>query len=154
MTTCKSEISDIFSIFHDGSITKFHDNGDNCIINIDCMYLAERINQDHLYFILKVNGLRELSLNVWPRNKDREPWVMTDPKQIFQAELDIFNSELINDKIVVRVGQEGDKTLDYSGGDLTFDCDSIEIFTQDFNIISYETLVNVCKHYWDEFGRR
>ncbi len=151
MTYNKSEISDIFSIFHDGSIMKFHDHGDNCILNIDCMYLAERINQDHLYFILKINGLRDLSFNVWPRNTDKEAWIMTDPGQIFQTELDIFNSELINDKIVVRVGQESNKTLDYSGGDLTFDCDSIEIFTQDLNIISYEALVNVCKQYWDKF---
>jgi hypothetical protein len=79
---------------------------------------------------------------------------MTDVKKIFQADLDIFNSDLVDDKIQVRVGQESDKTLNYAGGDLFFNCDSIEIKTPDNKVVSYDKLVDVCKSYWDDFEKR
>ncbi len=79
---------------------------------------------------------------------------MTDPQNIFQADLDIFNSDITDGIIGVRVGQEANTKLDYSGGNLQFDCDAIEIYTPDNNEISFDKLVLVCREYWDDFEKK
>ena len=151
MTTDIKEISDIFSIFHDGGITKFEERQDFSLMHIDCMYLAERIDKDFTSFVLKIYNPKDIQLKTWPQDKKDEAKIIKDINIIFQTELDIYRSEIVNGKLLVYVGQNLDNSLEYAGGDLTFDCSAIEIFDQNNNIIHYSDLVAVCKKYWDDF---
>src|SRR5688572_5314026 len=154
MTTDITEISDIFSIFHDGVIAKCEQYNDFVLLHIGCMYLAERINKDFDSFLLKIHHFQNLELKTWPRESDNESRIIDDINIIFLTELDIYRSEVKNNMPFVYVGQNSDHSLDYVGGDLVFSCSGVEIFDQDKNPISYHNLVTVCKSYWDDFENR
>ncbi len=154
MTTDIKEISDIFSIFHDGGITRYEEHPEFSLMYIDCMYLAELINKDFTSFVLKIHNPKDIQLKTWPQDKKDEAKIIKDINIIFQTELDIYRGEVVDNKCLVCVGQNFDNSLDYAGGDLTFSSLSIDIFDQNRNILSYHDLVAVCKKYWDDFESR
>ena len=55
---------------------------------------------------------------------------------------------------MIKVGQNDVSTLDYVGGDLSFDCSGVEIFDPRNIEINFSELVEVCEKYWKEFTDR
>src|SRR5688572_9998611 len=105
MTTDIIEISDIFSIFHDGDITKCEQDNDFILLHIDCMYLAERINKDFISFTIKIHNLHHLELKTWSRESENESRLIDDINIIFQTDLEIYRSEVKNNMPLIYVGQ-------------------------------------------------
>ena len=149
-----NEISEIFSIFHDGRITKYAHHSNYSFLYIDCMYLAERFDKEFDYFILKIYEMENVELSVWPRDSDNPSYKIQKGETLFQYPLDIYDSEILDNKLIVRVGQNDNSGLDYVGGDLSFRCLGIEIYDPKLSEIKFEELVRICDKYWKYFSER
>ncbi|HEX7412885.1 MAG TPA: hypothetical protein VF411_02485 [Bacteroidia bacterium] len=153
MITDISEISDLFSIFHDGSISKYINYSDHAILHIDCMYLAERFDEDFDHFILKIYGIKNIELKLWAEEENQSP-IIIDSKVIFQIPLDIQDGEVKSNNVVIHVGANAHPSLDNFSGDLSFECSGVEIFDPKLKQLTFKELVQVCEQYWKDFENR
>ncbi|WP_375559601.1 hypothetical protein ACE193_17955 [Bernardetia sp. OM2101] len=151
--TQKQDMADVFSVLHDGMIEEYKIEDDNLVLKIYCQYLAKDINISHEYFSIKLNQLKSISLMPWLKNSQEEIF-WKDTELIFQKGLEILNAEVISENIIRVVcdcNYEFDSSLNYVGGTLEFDCNSIRIFDEAKNEISLDYLKEIATKYWNKF---
>lgn len=149
MITSKELIADVFDIFHDGSIILHKESKTYHIWKIECLYLAELVNEKFDSFYIKIHKPRLIEFEPWFTSSDSPDETWKTSKKIFQAELDIGNTKIINDIIEIYCNQF-DKDFNYSGGTLKLDCEAIEITDEKGANLGHSELAKLCNSYWNE----
>lgn len=146
-------VRDIFSIFHDGTISSCTVNGDELTLEIAIQYLAERVKPEFRKFKIRLFGVSSVRFSTWPSDLKSEPAVLTDIQRIFEADLEILEGNLNDDEIEV-VCNQCSAELAYCGGELRFRCLGAEVMDESGRVFSIEELNELCKGYWDDWSRR
>lgn len=146
------DIIDTFSILHDGTISAWTGNKDLLTLTVDCEYLAERIDKSFDKFFVELIQLEELLLLTWPNPFDSPVKTLTEPSDIFKAELEILSADIKDEKVVITCNQH-DTEFDYCGGILTISCASIKVYDQLKNELTIDQLDQICSEYWDEWSK-
>jgi hypothetical protein len=146
LITNKENIADAFSAFHDGNIIFEKEKNSNQIWKIDCEYLARMINPKFKFFWIKIYQVKSLQFDAWmnPFELPKEIW--TNTQEVFKAELEISSAQEKNNKIVISCNQH-DSDFNFLGGELFFDCESIEVFDEKWNKIEENELGEICNKY-------
>lgn len=151
--TANENIRDVFSILHDGTISAWTGDKDLLALTVDCQYLAERIDKLFDKFYVELIQVDELSLSTWPNPFDIPVQTLTEPSDIFKAELELLSADIKDEKVVIACNQH-DTDFDYCGGNLTISCQAIKIFDQNKNELTIDQFGIICKSYWEEWSRR
>jgi len=146
-------ISDIFSIFHDGGIVKCDREHDQLIIEVEIEYLAQRVNPEFTKFVVCLSGAENIQFSTWPSDLKSPPEVLVDESLIFEPELEILESNVKDGAIQVICNQHSHE-LDYCGGELSFIAKSAEVTDEAEKVYSLEELDTICKEYWDEWSNK
>lgn len=148
MTTTEN-ISNIFSILHDGTISAWMGNKDLLYLTIECEYLAERIDKSFDRFYVELIDIEKLELNPWTNSIELPTIINTTYADIFKAELEILSAEVIDDIVVITCNQH-DKNFDYCGGNLAIRCKEVKVYDQNKNELTIDQLGDICKIYWEQ----
>jgi hypothetical protein len=151
--TATKDISDIFSILHDGTISGWIGDKDLLELTVDCEYLAERIDKSFDKFYVELSDLEKLELEPWTNPVDLPTFIKIDFADIFKADLEILSADIKGDVVVVTCNQH-DTNFDYCGGNLTIGCKSIKLFDQNKNELSIDQIDKICNKYWDEWSKK
>jgi len=151
--TSLENIRALFSILHDGTISNFSVDKNILTLTVDCQYLAERIDKSFDKFFVDIIEVETLFLTTWPNPLDQPVKTLTEPKEMFKAELEILSADIKEDKVVISCSQH-DTSFDYCGGNVTINCEKIKVYDQKKNEITIAKLDEICKNYWDEFSKR
>jgi len=153
MRSILDEIRDVFSIFHDGTISAYYGDMNLLRIQIDCEYLAERVAPSYKNFYVELEYIKKLEFIPWMNPIELSQIFLKEVKEIFQAGLVILSAEIENEHVKIYCNQHN-TTFNYCGGNLLINCKSIKAFDQKNNQITIEKLTNICNGYWDDFGKR
>lgn len=146
-------VSTMFSIFHDGSISHCKKEESILQFNAEVQYLAERINLSYGAFRVTLYGIEDLSFTTWPNDTKAEPDTLTDIDAIFTPELEILSSEVGIDSIKVACNQPL-PNLGYCGGILKFSLNSAVVKDEAEKEYSIEELCSLSSDYWDEWANK
>ncbi len=144
------EISEIFSIFHDGVVVAYHITNDSVKLEIEISYLAQRIIPTYTKFLVSLQNARDFSFNTWLRDSDDCPSTFNEVPKIFAGEPDILNSEVKNGSIEVTMNQSSTE-FDYCGGTLSFKADSASVTDEGGKEYTIRELGQICEDYWNEW---
>jgi hypothetical protein len=146
-------IRDIFSIFHDGSITHSSLEADTLSFDVEIQYLAERVSRAFRKFHVRLLGVANIHFSTWPRDLKSEPAVLTDPQKIFEPDLEILEGSL-NGKEVQVVCNQHASDFPYCGGELRLRGAAAEVTDEAGKSYSLDELTALCKGYWDDWAKR
>lgn len=149
----QENIRDIFSIFHDGSITSCYTNTDSLLMKVEISYLAERIDPNFSEFTLCIYGVSNIYFSTWLSDLKSEPVIIREIERIFKPELEILEGNIENEKIKVVCNQHSSE-FDYCGGELYLSIISCEVLDEVGKSYSIEELDILCKEYWDEWENK
>jgi hypothetical protein len=152
MTAIK-DIRDIFSILHDGGISACTCDKNLLILTVECQYLAERIDKSFDRFYVELRQVDEFCFATWPNPIDLPVRTLTEPSDIFKAELEILSADIKEEKVVVACNQH-DTDLDYCGGNLTIVCETIKVYDQNKNELTIAALDKICNDYWHQASKK
>lgn len=141
-------IEDVFAILHDGFIVAFEGTFLNLVLDIQCQYLAERINPNFENFFVELIDIKTLEFEIWPNPISLPKIVMREPEEIFTAELEILSASIIDGCVQVTCNQH-DLSYDYCGGNLLVNCNAIKMYDQDKNELTIDFMDKVCNDYWN-----
>jgi len=147
--TATEDIRDIFSILHDGGISAWTGDRNLLTLTVECQYLAERIDKYFDRFYVELTHVDQLFLSTWPNPFDLPVQTLTEPSDIFKAELEILSADIKDEKVVIACSQH-DTDFDYCGGNLTISCQTIKVFDQSKNELTIDQFDIKCKSYWDD----
>lgn len=146
-------LSEMFSIFHDGGISHFAFNGFNLSLEIQISYLAERVNPSYQIFKIVLQNASDIQFTTWPNDPNAEPKKLSSIAEIFEHELEILNGEVADDSFKVICSQPS-PTCDYCGGELLLKADSASVTDEDGKDYSLEELRQICRGYWSDWEKR
>ncbi len=142
----QQEISDVFSAFHDAVITKFEMVNQNCQLIIECQYLADMINSDYERFFLTLSNCSHILFEAW--FNEAESKCIADITEIEKLELEIYDSEYIENKILVNCYFDYPSVNLSGGGVLSFESDGVTINDHDKQKISSNQFLEICDQFW------
>ncbi|WP_085908899.1 hypothetical protein [Kiloniella majae] len=145
------DISDIFSIFHDGGIVAAYHQDESFVLEIEIQYLSQRVNPEYNGFKVSLYGFSNAVFTTWPKDSKSNPKKITNVKSIFKSELEILQANLDDNKIEV-LCELLSSEYDYYGGKLSFTVNSAEVQDDSGKVYSIEELGVLCKSYWDEWA--
>ena len=146
-------IVDIFSILHDGVISSWAGDKNAMTLTVECRYLAESIDKSFDRFYVELSQVSELLFITWPNHVDIQAQTLTEPNDIFKAELELLSAEIKEGKVVIACNQH-DSNFDYCGGNLTIICNKIKIFDQNKYELTIDELDKISKKYWNEWSTK
>ncbi len=146
-------IVDIFSILHDGVISSWASDKNAMTLTVECRYLAESIDKSFDRFYVELSQVSELLFITWPNAVDIQVQTLTEPNDIFKAELELLSAEIKDGKVVIACNQH-DSNFDYCGGSLTIICNRIKIFDQNKYKLTIDELDKISKKYWNEWSTK
>ena len=149
----QQDIIDIFSILHDGTIEGWTGDSSKLVLTVSCFYLAELIDKNFEYFYIEITEIQKIELDTWIDPIENGPQIFTELTDIFKAELEILSADK-KDKDVVITCNQPFRDMNYSGGNLIINCGSIKVFDHDKNELTIERFEEICKQYWDNFGKK
>lgn len=144
-------LSNIFSVFHDGGIARYSANENNLDLDIEIMYLAERVNPAFRHFHVSLHDIRNLYFSTWPKESAAEPSILRSPAQIFEPELEILSGEYDSEQVMVICNQSSAE-CDYCGGILYFSASDATVTDEAGQEYSIDALHRLCEDYWDEWS--
>lgn len=147
------DIKNIFSILHDGTISAWTGDKSLLTLTIECEYLAERIDKTFNKFYVELTNIDKIELDPWTNRVDLPTIIKTDLADIFKAELEVLSADIKEEEVVVICDQH-DTDFDYCGGNLLISCQTIKIFDQNKNQLTIDQFGEICKNYWDEWGKK
>lgn len=122
-------IRDVFSIFHDGVINSFAGDESSLLLEVECHYLAKRIDKSFNNFYIKLEEIDKLYLQTWPNPFDLPVKVLEKATDIFKAKLEILSVDIKDGNAIIACNQHN-LEFDYCGGYLTLTCNSIKVYDQ------------------------
>jgi hypothetical protein len=150
--TATEDIRDIFSILHDGGISSWTGDRNLLTLTVECQYLAKRIDKSYDRFHVELAHVDELFLSTWPNPFELPVKTLTEPSDIFKAELEILSADIKDEKVVIACNQH-DTDFNYCGGNLTISCETIKVFDQNKNELTIDQFDVICKSYWDDMHK-
>lgn len=148
--TTHQNLADIFSIFHDGTITDWSGDMHHLRLTIECEYLAELINPTFDTFYVELFGIEFLEFEPWPDPVDLPVILQTDIPAIFQTELGILNGE-VGENCVKIICETLERNIGYVGGILHLNCSDAGMFNQQQQPITLDRLKEIATIYWNRF---
>lgn len=142
-------VSDIFSIFHDGILVHHQCDGDDLVLTIEILYLAERVSQTFTKFRVRLHRCEGVSFTTWQNDSKSDPTRLDDLDLIFRPDLDIFRASVKADTIEVVCNQD-DADCDFCGGILAFNANRATVEDEAGKSYSLDELNALCKAYWDD----
>lgn len=73
-----SNISDVFSIFHDGGIVRCHEENRSLLLKVEIQYLAERVNPAFRKFSVLLEDVKDVHFATWPSDLKSAPEAIKD----------------------------------------------------------------------------
>lgn len=145
-------IAELFTIFHDGSITLIEHN-ENLLLEVDIQYLAERIDPRYSKFFLTLHDVEAVAFLTWPRDKTAEPERLTSVPKIFSADLEILEGAVENGKLKVNCWQHaGASPCTYCT--LSFQTTAATVKDESGRACTLDELDKISRDYWTEFQAR
>ncbi len=144
-------LSDIFSVFHDGGITRYSANGANLELEVEVPYLAERVNPAFRSFRVALLQVQNLSFTTWPKDREAEPSILRLLSQIFEPELEILSGEVDGELIKV-ICNQSDAGGDYCGGELFFSAVGATVTDEGGKEYSIDELRQLSSEYWQKWS--
>ena len=143
MITGLDYLSSMFDVFHDGGLIFVAQDGADLVMQVEILYLAERVHPDYSLFNVRLQGVRNLS----SRNLNNEE-VLTDLPAIFADEFEILSANVVGDGLeVLCVKGFGDSLM------LSFRIESAVVTDEGGKDYSIEDLVELSNGYWEEFRK-
>ncbi len=96
-----SNIEAIFSIFHDGVISRHQVKGGELVLEVEIQYLAERINPTYRSFQVVLENVENIRFTTWSSGLKSESELITEPSIIFKPDLDILEGNIKEEQIQV-----------------------------------------------------
>jgi len=140
-------IKEVFTMFHDGAICGYTGDSAKLTLKIECLYLAERINPEFDSFFVELLNVETLYFVTW-HSEENPSEKITGVQKIFEPELEIISAEIVGNIVEVHCRQDN-KQFAYSGGVLHLSCGVIKVLDQDGKEITMDSLISLCKQYWD-----
>lgn len=147
------ELDAVFSIFHDGSIASWSGDKRRLTLKINCLYLAERIDQSYDCFYVDLVNVDRIEFKAWMNLPDDSCESKTELDDVFSGDLEIMSAEIVSGVVCVTCLQH-DPSLDYSGGVLSIGCESIRLYDHGKNEITIAALTVICRDYWENLERK
>ena len=145
--TATEDICAIFSILHDGDIVAWDEDVQLLTLTIECAYLARCIDSTFELFYIEIIDFDQLSLSTWPNPFHLERQLLTAPKDIFKAKLEILSADINNEEVVITCNQH-DTRFDFCGGHLTLIGKAIKVFDQNRSELTINQLALIAENYW------
>ena len=142
----------LFNIFHDGGIVHYAQKGCDLELDIEIMYLAERVNADYRTFRLTLEKT-QLVFETWPKDITAKPARVSAYAQIFHPELEILGAEIEGDVLNVACNQSSVDS-DYCGGNLLLRAESAIVADEGGKSYSIEELQELCRNYWEDWKNK
>lgn len=149
------EQKDIFNMFHDGSLTPFHQVDNDLHFEVEIEYLAQMLHPTYHHFKGILKNCRRLTLTFW----DDEA-IIEDRDRInaLVDELEIANAASHPDGVSIYCHRYGWLSHDRYGslpsGELFVVCDAIMLFDEAGQAMGSDDLRTICQNYWQGFGKR
>ncbi|HTD05193.1 hypothetical protein [Undibacterium sp.] len=153
MTINAEHVSEIFSVFHDGTIVGQAFDGSLLDLEVEIIYLAVRVNPNFRSFRLRLLNTRDIRFKVWPNDVNAEPYEILSVPQIFQPELEILRGKSDGDAVKVICSQVS-KGFDYCGGELSLRASSAVVTDESGIEYSICDLKKLSEEYWADWERR
>lgn len=99
----------------------FEGNKNCSTLIVECPYLAKQVNRSFDSFYVELLEVAELSLLTWPNPFNLPAQVLSEPKDIFKATLEVLSADISGDAVLIACNQH-DTSFDYCGGNLTLSC--------------------------------
>ncbi|MEM0966109.1 MAG: hypothetical protein AAGJ81_08185 [Verrucomicrobiota bacterium] len=147
MISLQEEISDIFSVLHDGHIESSERNEDTLSFSVSIMYLTERIEGSNMIHVA-LFGYRNSEFIAWMKDgnsKTISDYSLTD--------LDILSGKVEEGRIRADFSNHSSDS-EYCGGTLYFECDSYAIEAPEGKSITLHAIKEVAAKYWGDFGKK
>ena len=135
-----SEVRDIFAMLHDGEVAKCTGDRGRLTLEVNCEYLAERINKSFTSFFVECTNIDKLEFHPWMNPSTLPQRIDTEIKAIFNKGLEILAAGIEDDFVKITCNQHNHH-FDFCGGSLFLSCQSITIFDQDMNALTITELV-------------
>ena len=148
-----TSISDIFNIFHDGSIRNYEYVDSDLILQIEIQYLAERIHKKYTTFSLRLIELEMVVLEPWYDDHDKKEPHVKKIQEIFSPELEILSSEVADNVISISCSQS-QPGYGYCGGFLKLRVAKATVQDEVGEYLSLEQLGNISSSYWKEWSEK
>lgn len=147
-----ADIATVMNDFHDAEIVLETATQNTLTWKINCEFLAELIDPTFDHFWIKVNRYETLRFVPWlkPIASPEEIW--ETPHQIFMTGLDILSARAHEETVIMSCLQH-DPTHRFTGGMLSLTCESIEVFTQEWNSLEFLECKAIFQQYWSKHGR-
>ncbi len=136
------EIADIFATFHDGGIESWEGGFEKLNLKIDCIYLAQMIDQEYEYFFVTLEEIELLEFHPW------EGQVIKELSDILSPELEIAYSKVEDNTVKISCHKYDDNWGDV-GGELWLKAKSISVRNQGQINIPTEDLYEISRTYWN-----
>jgi hypothetical protein len=150
------ELSDLFSIFHDGIIESWSGDASCLRLKIGCKYLAEMINPSNEYFFVDLIRITHLEFAPWWKDLEKQT-ILTDWNVIIACYLGIIEAKVTEKGIEIISDNYGDDHVGselYSGGNLSLNCADFQLYDEQMNSITLQQLEDICERYWPNLGNR
>jgi hypothetical protein len=145
--TESDKIVDIFSCFHEGTISGYRGEHKLLTLQIDCAYLAKKINRSYDHFLVELIDVTQLELLPWSSPGDQHLKKITDLAQIFGSELEIVSAEIADGIALIACLQLVKESV---GSNLLMKAGSARVLDQQKNEISIRDLQKWSRGYWEE----
>jgi hypothetical protein len=140
-------ISELFSIFHDGTVTRYQSDGTDLRLEIAISYLAQRVNPTYRAFMLALHDVSDIRFETWPKEAAAAPRVMSNLAQIFVPELEILRGEVVGHVLKISFNQLSPQ-CDYCGGVLQLKADAATVTDDGGSTHTIDALRQICQQYW------
>lgn len=147
--TATQDIRDVFSILHDGVISAWSGDKSLLTLTVECKYLAKRINKSFDIFYVELAQVENMFFSTWPNPPDLPVQILTDPVDIFKADLEILSADIKDEVVIVTCNQDY-PDFDFSGGTLIISCRIIKVFDQNKDELTIDQFDKICNSYWEE----
>ena len=88
-----------------------------------------------------------MEFHPWSTSEESSKTIWTSLSEIFEMELEIISAKVEDNKIKISCYQDN-TNIGVKGGELLLDCQSIELFDQEWNRLEYLKLKEITNDYW------
>lgn len=148
MNKIQNKIEDIFSIFHDGTITEWKPIENGIELTIECEYLAELIDSNFTKFYVELNKISKLEFDSWMNPIELPKEIKKTPTEIFKAELEILSAKTENGIVQITCNQHNTE-FNYCGGNLQILAENITVKSENNSELSVDDLNEISNSYWN-----
>ena len=150
MITGTDNLRDIFSIFHDGTIVNHELVPPGLRLEVEILYLAQRVHPQYRGFRVELHNAREISFATWPSDLNAPATQMDSLADIFAPQLDILGCEVEPSGLKISCNQSSPQ-WNYCGGELRLAADAATLTDAGGKEYSIDELRRLSEGYWNEW---